>query len=196
MPDVCRENRTETLRPPAFLALRPEGPDSPVPSLSPALRPCRKQRSSTFPLGGGAGSGAQGGSAASPLDDRRTRQHVCERRARLERPVSLVTCLSGPPEELPASERAAGRAASAWLQAPPAGPRTHLSVSPRGCVRRRRRPADPQRRHQQLQPGGLLPAAPPVLLQLLPQVRVSMLDVAELQKSAAEAPLQLRHQAV
>lgn len=56
--------------------------------------------------------------------------------------------------------------------------------------------SDPQRLHQQLQAGGLLLAAPPVLLQLLPQVCVSMLDVTELQKSAGEAPLQLGHQAV
>lgn len=56
--------------------------------------------------------------------------------------------------------------------------------------------SDPQRLHQQLQAGGLLLAAPPVLLQLLPQVCVSMLDVTELQKSVGEAPLQLGHQAV
>lgn len=53
------------------------------------------------------------------------------------------------------------------------------------------RKPDPQRVHQQLQASSFLLAAPAVLLQLLPQVCVSMLDVAELQQGAGEAPLQL-----
>lgn len=53
------------------------------------------------------------------------------------------------------------------------------------------RKSDPQRVHQQLQASSFLLAAPAVLLQLLPQVCVSMLDVTELQQGTGEAPLQL-----
>lgn len=68
--------------PPAVLAVSPEEPDSPVPSLSPALRPCRKQWSSSLPLDGAAEPRthpllSQGGSAGSLLDDRGQHQHVC-----------------------------------------------------------------------------------------------------------------------
>lgn len=56
--------------------------------------------------------------------------------------------------------------------------------------------AHPQRLHQRLQVKSLPPAAPPVLLQLLPQVRVPVLDLTELQQRAGEARLQLRHHAL
>lgn len=49
----------------------------------------------------------------------------------------------------------------------------------------------PQWLHQLLQTKSFLLAAPPVLLQLLPQVRVSMLDLTELQQSAGKPCLQL-----
>lgn len=60
------------------MAVSPEERDSPVPSLSPALRPCRKQWSSSLPLDDGADPLlSQGGSAGSLLDDRGgAHQHV------------------------------------------------------------------------------------------------------------------------
>lgn len=78
MSSICTENTTGASD---VQRLCPWGlrPDSPVPSLSPASRPCRKQRSSSFPLDAGAGTHpllSPGGSAGSLLDDRGTHQHV------------------------------------------------------------------------------------------------------------------------
>lgn len=54
----------------------------------------------------------------------------------------------------------------------------------------------PQRLHQRLQAKSLVAAAPAALLQLLPQVQVSVLDLTQLQQGAAEARLQLGDRAL
>lgn len=99
----------------------------------------RRATDTPAPVAGGirwVAAGRQGTTSA--------RVCVCVQRARVEPRISVTSpsaCRRRPPAELSASDRPAGRAASASLQAPPAAPRTNLSVSRRGCTGRRSRPA-------------------------------------------------------